>query len=71
MYTAREIHAVLIIEDLVKAIATGLLDGHLKPLRERLKLLLGRKNLPSDQFGNESASCTRLRGLPSRVTFVA
>src|SRR5690242_12390290 len=50
MYTAREIHALLIMEDLVKQLQPGLLDEHLKPLRERLKLLLGRKDLPSDQI---------------------
>ena len=50
MYTAREIHALLIMEDLVKQLQAGLLDEHLKPLRERLKLLLGRKDLPSDQI---------------------
>ena len=50
MYTAREIHALLIMEDLIKQLQPGLLDEHLKPLRERLKLLLGRKDLPSDQI---------------------
>jgi predicted DNA-binding transcriptional regulator YafY len=50
MYTAREIHALLIMEDLVKQLQPGLLDEHLKPLRERLKLLLGRADLPSDQI---------------------
>jgi predicted DNA-binding transcriptional regulator YafY len=50
MYTAGEIHALLIMEDLVKQLQPGLLDEHLKPLRERLKLLLGRKDLPSDQI---------------------
>jgi predicted DNA-binding transcriptional regulator YafY len=50
MYTAREIHALLIVEDLVKQLQPGLLDEHLKPLRERLKLLLGRRDLPSDEI---------------------
>ena len=50
MYTAREIHALLIMEDLVNQLQPGLLDEHLKPLRERLKLLLGRKDLTSDQI---------------------
>jgi predicted DNA-binding transcriptional regulator YafY len=50
MYTAREIHALLIMEDLVKQLQPGLLDKHLKPLRERLKLLLGRADLPSDEI---------------------
>jgi len=50
MYTAREIHSLLIVEDLVKQLQPGLLDEHLKPLRERLKLLLGRRDLPSDEI---------------------
>jgi predicted DNA-binding transcriptional regulator YafY len=50
MYSAREIHALLIMEDLVKQLQPGLLDEHLKPLRERLKLLLGRRDLPSDEI---------------------
>src|SRR5690242_15359493 len=50
MYTSREIHALLIMEDLVKQLQPGLLDEHLKPLRERLKLLLGRADLPSDEI---------------------
>ena len=31
MYTAREIHALLIMEDLVKQLQPGLLDEHIKP----------------------------------------
>jgi predicted DNA-binding transcriptional regulator YafY len=50
MYTAREIHSLLIMEDLIKQLQPGLLDEHLKPLRERLKLLLGRADLPSDEI---------------------
>jgi predicted DNA-binding transcriptional regulator YafY len=50
MYTAKEIHGLLIMEDLVKQLQPGLLDEHLKPLRERLKLLLGREDLPSDEI---------------------
>jgi predicted DNA-binding transcriptional regulator YafY len=50
LYTAREIHSLLIMEDLVKQLQPGLLDEHLKPLRERLKLLLGRRDLPSDEI---------------------
>jgi predicted DNA-binding transcriptional regulator YafY len=50
MYTAREIHALLIVEDLIKQLQPGLLDEHLKPLRERLKLLLGRRDRPSDEI---------------------
>lgn len=49
MYTAREVHGLLIMEDLVKQLQPGLLDDHLKALRERLKLLLGRRDLPSDE----------------------
>jgi predicted DNA-binding transcriptional regulator YafY len=50
MYTAREIYALLIMQDLVNQLQPGLLDEHLGPLRERLKLLLGREDLRSDEI---------------------
>jgi predicted DNA-binding transcriptional regulator YafY len=50
MYTAREIYALLMMQDLIDQLQPGLLDEHLGPLRERLKLLLGREDLPSDEI---------------------
>lgn len=49
LYTAREIHALLLMQDLVCQLQPGLLDRDLQPLRERLKLLLDRKDLPSEE----------------------
>jgi predicted DNA-binding transcriptional regulator YafY len=45
MYTSAEIHALLLMQDLVTQLQPGLLDQHLGPLRERLKLLLGKADL--------------------------
>src|SRR5690348_10755185 len=42
MYTEREIHALLVMQDLINQLQPGLLDEHLGPLRQRLKLLLGQ-----------------------------
>jgi predicted DNA-binding transcriptional regulator YafY len=50
MYTAREIYALLTMQDLINQLQPGLLDEHLGPLRERLKLLLGREDLRSDEI---------------------
>ena len=50
MYTAREIYALLTMQDLVNQLQPGLLDEHLGPLRERLKLLLGREDLRPDEI---------------------
>ena len=50
MYTAREIYALLIMQDLIDQLQPGLLDEHLGPLRERLKLLLGQEALRSDEI---------------------
>src|SRR5690348_17276173 len=47
MYTAREVLALLAMQDLVSQLQPGLLDQDLAPLRERLKLLLGTDDLPS------------------------
>ncbi len=45
LYTPAEIHALLLMQDLITQLQAGLLDEHLGPLRERLKLLLGRDDL--------------------------
>jgi predicted DNA-binding transcriptional regulator YafY len=50
MYTAREIYALLIMQDLIDQLQPGLLDEHLGPLRQRLKLLLGQEDLRSDEI---------------------
>jgi predicted DNA-binding transcriptional regulator YafY len=50
MYTAREIYALLIMQDLINQLQPGLLDEHLAPLRERLRLLLGQDSLRSDEI---------------------
>lgn len=50
LYTASEIHALLLMQDLVTQLQPGLLDQHLGPLRERLKLLLGTPDLPSEEI---------------------
>lgn len=50
MYTAREIYALLIMQDLINQLQPGLLDEHLGPLRERLKLLLGQDSLRADEI---------------------
>jgi predicted DNA-binding transcriptional regulator YafY len=50
MYTASEIHALLLMQDLVSQLQPGLLDEHLAPVRERLKLLLGSSDLPADEI---------------------
>ncbi len=49
MYTAREIYALLIMQDLIDQLQPGLLDEHVGPLRERLKRLLGQQDLRSDE----------------------
>jgi len=50
MYTVREIYALLIMQDLIEQLQPGLLDQHLEPLRLRLELLLGHKDLRSDEI---------------------
>ena len=50
MYTATEINALLLMQDLVGQLQPGLLDEYLSPLRERLKLLLGSEELQSDEI---------------------
>ena len=50
MYTQAEIHAMLLMQDLITQLQPGLLEGHLRPLRERLSLLLGSAQLPSDEI---------------------
>lgn len=48
LYTPAEIDALLLMQDLITQLQPGLLDQHLGPLRQRLKLLLGAE-LPSDE----------------------
>jgi predicted DNA-binding transcriptional regulator YafY len=50
MYTIQEIHALLVIQDLINQLQSGLLDEHLGPMRERLKLLLGKEDLRSEEI---------------------
>lgn len=50
MYTAREIYALLLMQDLIDQLQPGLLDEHIGPLRERLKRLLGQQDLRSDEI---------------------
>lgn len=50
MYTAAEIHALLLMQDLIAQLQPGLLNEHLAPIRERLKLLLGSPDLPSEEI---------------------
>ena len=49
MYSAGEIAALLIMQDLINQLQPGLLDEHLGPLRERLRLLFGREDLRSEE----------------------
>jgi predicted DNA-binding transcriptional regulator YafY len=50
MYTASEILALFTMQDLICQLQPGLLDRDLAPLRERLKLLLGAEELPSEDL---------------------
>jgi predicted DNA-binding transcriptional regulator YafY len=50
LYTPAEIEALLIMQDLMDQLQPGLLENYIKPLRERLKLLLGNKDLRSEQI---------------------
>ena len=50
MYTAAEIHALLLMQDLIAQLHPGLLNEHLAPMSERLKLLLGSPDLPSEEI---------------------
>lgn len=50
LYTPTEIEALLIMQDLMDQLQPGLLENYIKPLRERLKLLLGNKDLRSEQI---------------------
>jgi predicted DNA-binding transcriptional regulator YafY len=49
MYTTAEIHAMLLMQDLVTQLQPGLLEQHLGPVRERLRLLLGSAALSSEE----------------------
>jgi predicted DNA-binding transcriptional regulator YafY len=50
LYTSSEIHALLLMQDLITQLQPGLLDQHLEPLRERLRLLLGTSKLPDEEI---------------------
>ena len=50
LYTSTEIRALLLMQDLVTQLQPGLLDQHLGPLRERLKLLLGDNAISADDI---------------------
>lgn len=50
MYSGGEISALLIMQDLINQLQPGLLDEHLGPLRERLRLLFGRDDLRSEEI---------------------
>ncbi len=50
IYTMAEIHAMLLMQDLVTQLQPELLEEHLRPLRARLNLLLGSAELPSDEI---------------------
>jgi predicted DNA-binding transcriptional regulator YafY len=50
MYSASEIHALLLMQDLLIQLQPGLLEMDLTPLRQRLQLLLGTKHFEPDQI---------------------
>lgn len=50
LYTEGEIHALLLMQDLMAQLQPGLLEKNLIPLRERLKLLLGADSLQPEQI---------------------
>ena len=50
MYSASEIHALLLMQDLLIQLQPGLLEMDLAPLRQRLQLLLGTKLSEPDQI---------------------
>ena len=58
MYSANEIHALLLMQDLLVQLQPGLLEMDLAPLRQRLQLLLGASISTPTRFGVGFASCT-------------
>jgi predicted DNA-binding transcriptional regulator YafY len=50
MYSTSEIHALLLMQDLLIQFQPGLLEMDLAPLRQRLQLLLGAKHFEPDQI---------------------
>jgi predicted DNA-binding transcriptional regulator YafY len=50
MYSAGEIHALLLVQDLLTQLQPGLLEMDLAPLRQRLELLLGTEHFEPDQI---------------------
>ena len=50
MYSASEIHALLLMQDLLVQLQPGLLEMELAPLQQRLQLLLGTRHFEPDQI---------------------
>jgi predicted DNA-binding transcriptional regulator YafY len=50
MYSASEIHALLLMQDLLVQLQPGLLEMDLAPLQQRLQLLLGTRHFEPDQI---------------------
>ncbi len=50
MYSTSEIHALLLMQDLLSQLQPGLLEMDLAPLRQRLQLLLGTKHFEPEQI---------------------
>jgi predicted DNA-binding transcriptional regulator YafY len=50
MYSASEIHALLLMQDLLIQLQPGLLEMDLAPIRQRLQLFLGTKHFEPDQI---------------------
>jgi predicted DNA-binding transcriptional regulator YafY len=62
MYSASEISALLLMQDLLMQLQPGLLEQHLAPLRERLQTLLGTKRFDAGQIRRR----IRILHMPSR-----
>ena len=50
MYSASEIHALLLMQDLLVQLQPGLLEMDLAPIQQRLRLLLGTRHFEPDQI---------------------
>lgn len=62
MYSASEINALLLMQDLLIQLQPGLLEEHLGPLRERLQTLLGTRQFAAEQIRRR----IRILHMPSR-----
>lgn len=49
-FNASELHALLSVQQLLQNVQPGLLDGHLRPLRERIDKLLANQHASGQQF---------------------